>query len=216
MVGTKIISGSKPRWFMAISIAMLLAILIACGNSDEPSTPAPAAASNSDNDQPKSILDAVASDNPVDADDDINERLAAKPVDAEMVKIQARMTVEPEEGSDEAAILKVVRAQVLAYNLDNPVDFLKGCDPRLAKPNGPEDVVRLWSTFTAPFAPERSFNVRILGIRFFDDDTALVESDLYSYDEQILGTIAESWVTVDGGWYLSNVFCHNGNSILKS
>ncbi|MCH8911144.1 MAG: hypothetical protein IH867_10455 [Chloroflexi bacterium] len=123
--------------------------------------------------------------------------------------------VEPDVGSDEAAILEVLERQIRALNIEDWVGFLDTCDPRLAKPVTPEKAAFIWDTNVVPFIPTGSLSRRNVGVRLFDDGTANVTSDAYSYGALAFADFSDVWVERDGEWYMTGIFCHGGNSRLK-
>lgn len=212
MVGTKISVQTRLVWLTATSIAILMAVAAACGNSDEPASTvvlnAPPTLDESTV-RSQSILDAT------DADDSLNAQLSTP----KMVEVLVHVTFEPEVGSDEAAILKVFERQIKALNLNDWVGFLDTCDPRLAKLNSAEQLEGLWDTYVRPFAPALSYNRRNTEIQLYGGDIANVKSDLYSYDTPFFSVVennvTELWVKVEGNWFMSNAMCHGGNLTLK-
>ena len=207
-------------WTMAPFIAILMIAVIACSSEvDEPATSIPA--------QSKSIVDAFASDEPVPEDqakqDSVDAEAAAEAKiagDAVMASPLISFVEEPEAGSDEAAISAVMTTRMTALNLHDWQGVMDTCDPRLAKPNTPEKLELLWTQFAEPFAPAMSYNQKNASIRFFKDGSAIMESDLYAYNEplfpsQTSNAVLDNWVNVDGKWYISNIWCHSGNLRLK-
>ena len=208
-------SKSKITLLLVGLIFSLTSLIIACGGDeavDDDSTSDVSDQSNS----LVSVFSAEA-DEDFSADDELaNELVNTEFVDRGMAPVLVDPIVEPEIGSDEAAILEVFERQVLAFNQRDPGAFIKTCDPRLAKVNVHAAIERLWSTYLEPSAPGQSYNRRFVEVKVFKGEFANVSSKPYSYDEpffsqELSGSFTDSWVKVDGEWYISNVMCHNGN-----
>ena len=204
---------------MALFIAATIASTVGCGSSDDPPEEA-AAGGAATTEKPKSILSITSADEFPNDESLSDDASGAVPVTAELVEVFVVPAVEPEAGSDEAAILEVFERQVRALNLRDWETFIDTCDPRLAKINDVETVESLSETFVFAYAPAPSYNRRNVEIKVFNGSAANVAAEWYSYDEPVLfdgatAVTTESWVKVDGDWYVSNVMCHSGNRKLK-
>ena len=223
MTGTKFIAERTTAWSALAIIFILMLAVIGCGGE----TNEPATAISASDGQSNSIVDAFSSDDPVAADqakqDEIDAEAAADAqvaVNAVMADPLVTPSEVPEAGSDEAKIYAVMTVRLTALNLGDWPAAMDTCDPRLSKPNSPEKLELLWTRFASPWAPAMSWNRKNVSIRFLKDGSAVMESDLYAYNEplfpnQTSNAVLDSWVKVDGKWYISNAWCHSGNMRLK-
>ncbi|MCH8230601.1 MAG: hypothetical protein IIA53_09760 [Chloroflexi bacterium] len=185
MVGTITAGKRRPGWLAALIIVMLMAVAIACGSSDEPSDAGVAA-------QPASATTATNTPAPIE-----------KP--AELVKPSFEPivpAVEPEAGSDEAAVLEVFRSVISAMNAEDWVSYVENCNSELGR-RSVKSAEEAESVFE--LAGQRielaSYNRRNVTVRLFDDGTAITTSDEYRYNDLISEGLTDSWEYADERWY---------------
>ena len=178
----------RRRSLIPLFVAMLLAVVIACGGSEEssgavaadPPTPPPAPASTS-----APAVSPTKTPRPV-----------AEPV------IPA---VEPEPGSDEAAIFEVLAVATMAMRSEDYALYRSACNPA-KKTLTLEQVEFVFDSVFSQYGDLAGYNQRDVTVRIFKDDTALTESIFYEFDNVLFSSFQYSFIKVDGEWYVDS-FC---------
>ena len=194
MVGTKLFSETKPVWITALIIAVLIAAT-ACGSGDDESVASSANNSAGAADE----QDSIESES---VDDDTAEAAAA--VEAADTRIAPAVAVvpkvEPEAGSDEAAIIEVFTRVALALRAEDIAGYLEACNPN-RKRMTPAQMEFTFDNVYRPFGDLPGVTIKDVTIRLFKDDTATIESIMYSYDDVMFERFSYSFAKVDGAWY---------------
>ena len=194
MVGTIEARRARVRNVFAVVAALAITVAAACGSDD----PTPAVAPTI---QPTTTPAPTSAPAPTPTPETVLETVA--PV------VPA---VEPEAGSDEAAILDVLDRVVRAARVGDIDSILENCDPTTTKLT-PEGIDRMiGQIFFRDFLKEKGkdfagFNYRNVAVRVFDDGTAITSSDQYTFDELDFEGIQGSYHSRDGNWYPDS-FCH--------
>ena len=193
MVGTRSTLKSKSTWLLTLFTAMVLVSAAACGGtSDEPST---AVAANSTG---QSILDSSGTD---DSGNAIPGALT--PVDPLVIPV-----VEPEPGSDEAAILNSLSNVALAVATKDWDLFVKTCNPNRRMKNGAQAELLVDFYIAQGRADLSGLNYRDVAVQIFEDGSAVTMAAEYLHDEVGTEQVQFSWFNSDGNWYL-NTNCIN-------
>ena len=176
----------RTSTFRAVIVAVVLAVVIGCGGGADPTaTSVPPIAPP----EPTSTLVPAAS--PIKT-----PRPVAEPV------VPA---VEPEPGSDEAAVLKVLENVTMSYRNEDFALFQSLCNPSNAVLRL-DQVEFLFESVFSPFGDLAGINHRDVTVRLFKDDTAITESIMYEFDDVLFSSYSYSFSKVDGNWYLDS-FC---------
>lgn len=165
----------------AVAAAVAIVAAVACGSDD----PAPAAA-------PTAAPEPTSAPAPT----------ATPEPEVVIVDIPIVPAVEPEAGSDEAAILDLFERVVRTINLEDWDGFVGNCNP--ARPVMSVSQAKFMGDNIFSFRVELAgLNYRNVTVRLFDDGTAITTGDEYSFDEPTVEVIY-SWAKVDGQWYFSS------------
>lgn len=208
------------RWRTAALIISMMTVLalVACG--DEATTEA--SANNAAESPAKSELQATAEEPTATtaptavAPTPTQIVIAVEPKEVEPPTVDhpVVMIEEPAAGSEEEAVLMALERLISTMNMEDWFSVAESCDPRLIKPQTPEQIETQYVRGWGIFAPTGTISRRNVTIEITDDSNAIVRSDIYSYDEPAFQGLTDSWVKVDEDWYFSNLACHGGNSAI--
>lgn len=111
--------------------------------------------------------------------------------------------VEPEAGSDEAAILELFERVVRTINTEDWDAYVGNCNP--TRPVMSASQVEFFFADNPMTARVElaGLNYRNVTFRVFDDGTAITKGDEYSFEEPTID-VQYSWAKVDGQWYFSS------------
>ena len=124
----------------------------------------------------------------------------------------AAPAVEPEAGSDEAAILDVLEHVVRAFTVEDWDASLERCDPSLRTMTAEQAEQIIEVTYGG--AGVADLNFRNVTFKVFDDGTALTSSDVYRLDELVFENVQQSWHAGEGKWY-SDTFCQLAGNVFS-
>lgn len=183
MVGTIRSPQIRRRSLITLLAAVFIAIAIACGGSDESS-------------------DAVAADPPTTAPEPASTPVPTpsptetpRPVGKPVVPV-----VEPEPGSDEAAVLKVLETVTTSLRNNDFALYRSICNPSKSVMTLAQ-VEFTFVNFFGQYGDLAGINHRDVTVRIFDDDTATTESVMYEFDDVLFSSFSYTYSEVDGKWY---------------
>lgn len=186
MVGT-IRSPGIGRWSLKpVFAAILIVVAVACGGSAES---ADTVATNPPTTSPEPTSTAAPTVPPT-----------ARPEPAAGLIIPA---VEPEPGSDEAAIFDVLERVTRALRTDDLDSYLALCNPSRSVYTISQLEFVLDNVFSQ-FGDLAGLNHRDVTVRIFKDDTALTESIMYEFDDVFFESFSYSFNKIDGIWYANS------------
>jgi hypothetical protein len=180
---------------MASFIAILMIAVVACGGDvEEPATAIPAPS-----------VDAYASDDPVEGDEQKLESAEARAnVNSEEQRVASAKAVhpaiEPEPGSDEAAIIESYEEIVRAIRTRDYAAYVEACAPT-SRRLSIEQTEFVFRSIWDEFLDVAGMTQREVTIRLFDDGTALTEAVMYEYDDLFLERLSYGFTKIDGEWY---------------
>lgn len=190
MVGTKLFSETKPVWITALIIAVLIAAT-ACGSGDDESV-----ASSANN-----SAGAAAEQDSIESESVDDDTAAVEAADTRIAPAVAVVPkVEPEAGSDEAAIIEVFTRVALALRAGDTAGYLEACNPN-RKQMTPAQMEFTFDNVYRQYGDLPGVTMKDVTIRLFKDDTATIESIMYSYDDVMFERFSYSFAKVDGAWY---------------
>ncbi|MCH7970771.1 MAG: hypothetical protein IH960_06985 [Chloroflexi bacterium] len=167
-------------------MATLLAVAIACGGSDESS-------------------DTVAADPPTTPPEPTSTAAPTVPPTARPEPAAGLIipVVEPEPGSDEAAIFDVFERVTRALRTDDLDSYLALCNPARKAMTIPQ-LEFIFDNLFSQYGDLTGLNHRDVTVRVFKDDTALTESIMYSFDDIFFESFSYSFNKIDGTWYANS------------
>ena len=185
---------------IASFIAVLMIAVIACGGDvDEPATALPG--------QSSSIVDAFAADEPVAEDQQKLESAeadaAAKP-NAEDKRVASAIAVhpevEPEPGSDEAAIIEAYERTIQAIRARDFVAYVDACATSKRRISV-DQTEFVFNSIWDEYLNVAGMTQREVTVRTFKDDTAFTESVMYEFDEVFVERFSYGFSKLDGVCY---------------
>jgi hypothetical protein len=193
--GTTMLKRKTTLGMIASFIAILMIAVVACGGDvEEPATAIPAPS-----------VDAYASDDPVEGDEQKLESAEARAnVNSEEQRVASAKAVhpaiEPEPGSDEAAIIESYEEIVRAIRTRDYAAYVEACAPT-SRRLSIEQTEFVFRSIWDEFLDVAGMTQREVTIRLFDDGTALTEAVMYEYDDLFLERLSYGFTKIDGEWY---------------
>ena len=186
MVGTIRFPRIRRLSLITLCLATLLAVAIACGRSDESSG-------------------AVAASPPTTPPEPTSTAAPTVPPTArpELAAGLIIPVVEPEPGSDEAAIFDVFERVTRALRTGDLDSYLALCNPSGSVYKISQLEFVLDNVFSQ-FGDLTGLNHRDVTVRIFKDDTALTESIMYEFDDVFFESFSYSFNKIDGIWYANS------------